>query len=116
MPEGTCNIIQRGAGKQTDVYECVIGVWQTGALACGCVSYLGGHDPVIAELGWNESLIVGRGPMTNADIPTVHSSFIAAKLQDEAPEAWWRWDEIKIEREKRGHVSNPGYDLSLKQR
>ncbi|KAK1904882.1 Acyl-lipid (8-3)-desaturase B, partial [Dissostichus eleginoides] len=58
------------------------------------------HKHYSRELGWNESLIVGRGPMTNADSPTVHSSFIAAKLQDEAPEAWWRWDEIKI-KEKR---------------
>lgn len=33
---------------------------QTAALACERVSYLGRHNPVITELGWDESLSGGR--------------------------------------------------------
>lgn len=49
-----------------------------------CISYLGGHNPIIAELGWDESLSGRTCPMTNIDSPTVHSSLINAKLEEDA--------------------------------
>ncbi|TNN68518.1 hypothetical protein EYF80_021303 [Liparis tanakae] len=38
------------------------------------------------KLGWDESLVGGRRPMTDIDSPAVYSSLIAAKLEDEAAE------------------------------
>lgn len=46
-------------------------------------SYLGGHDPVITELGWDERLSGGTGTMTNIDSSTVYSSLITTKLEED---------------------------------
>lgn len=51
--------------------------------ACECFSYLGGHNPVITELGWYESLSGGTRTMTNIDSSTVYSSLITTKLEED---------------------------------
>ncbi len=50
------------------------------------MSYLGGHNPVITELGWYESFSGRTRPVTNINSPTVHSSLITAKLEEDATE------------------------------
>ena len=99
MPKGRCNIIQRGAEKQTKEYEfnLVYGRTETLAYACECASYLGGHNPVITELGWDESFGGRTLPMTNIDSPTVYSSLITAELEEEAVE---RGRDKKTKRER----------------
>ena len=45
-------------------------------------SYLGGHNPIVAELGRDEGLS-GRRPMANIDGPAVYSALVTSKLGEQ---------------------------------
>lgn len=98
MPEGRCNIIRRVAEKQNKEYEfhLVYGRMKC-ACVCECASYLGGHNSVITELGWDESFSGRTLLMTNIDSPAVYSSLITSKLEEEAVE---RGRDKKTKRER----------------
>lgn len=69
----------------TVAHKFLLGIWPEWAVsACECASYLGGHNPVITELGRDESLTDRTLPMTNIDSPTVYSSLITTKLEEKA--------------------------------
>lgn len=67
-----------------------------------CFSYLGGHNPVITEFGWYESLSGRTRTMANIDSSTVYSSLITTKLEQDTEQGV---GVIKI-RDKRGYISN----------
>lgn len=81
---------------------------------CECVSYLGGHNPVITELGWDESLSGRTWPITNIDSPTVYSSLITAKLEEEAPKVEMGGDQDKKRKEREDMLVIQGTSLHLK--
>lgn len=51
-------------------------------MRCKYFSYLGGHNPVIAELGRCESFSGRAGALANIDSSVVYSSLVTTKLED----------------------------------
>lgn len=51
-------------------------------MRCKYFSYLGGHNPVIAELGRCESFSGRAGVLANIDSSVVYSSLVTTKLED----------------------------------
>lgn len=66
-----------------------------------CFSYLGGHNPVITEFGWYESLSGRTGMMANIDSSTVCSSLITTKLEQDTEQGV---GVIRIKRERQERI------------